>query len=113
MNIVSLNKTVFEKNQYERTIDTSFKQLISQTTQQQTSSLPTVTEFFNLYEQLFYDIPKTGATNSHEYLVKKSSEYIGYQPTDDTIQALLNEINNLQAENLSLNQQLINNTKNG
>ena len=113
MSTVSLNKIVFVKNQYENTIDTSFKQLVPQTAQQVTSSLPTVTEFFNLYEQLFYDIPKTGATNSHEYLVKKSSEYIGYQPTDDTIQALLNEINNLQAENLSLNQQLINNTKNG
>ena len=59
-----------------------------------------------MYNQLFYEIPKTG-DNSHETLIKRSSEYIDYQPTDDTIQALLNEINSLQAENLSLNQQLV------
>ena len=51
-------------------------------------------DFFDLYNQLFYEIPTSG-DNSHETLIKKSSDYINYQPTDDTIQALLNEINSL------------------
>lgn len=105
MSIVNINKTVYSKNQYEKVIDTTFTQLVPQSSQIQQTGGPTVAEFFDLYNQLFYEIPKTG-DNSHETLIKKSSEYIDYQPTDDTIQALLSEINSLQAENLSLNQQL-------
>jgi len=106
MDAVNLNKTVYSRNQYGKVIDTNFTQLVpqsSQTSTQQTG--PTVAEFFNLYNQLFYEIPKTGE-DSHETLIKRSSEYVDFQPTDDTIQALLNEIDSLQAENLSLNQQL-------
>lgn len=107
MDKVNINKTVYSKNQYKKVIDTNFTQLVPQSSQASTQQTgPTVAEFFNLYNQLFYEIPKTG-DNSHETLIKKSSEYIDYQPTDDTIQALISEINSLQAENLSLNQQLI------
>ena len=105
MDKVNISKTVYSKNQYEKVINTAFTQLVPQSSQTQQTG-PTVTEFFDLYNQLFYEIPKTG-DNSHETLIKRSSEYIDYQPTDDTIQALLNEINSLQAENLSLNQQLV------
>lgn len=107
MDKININKTVYSKNQYEKVINTTFTQLVSQPSQtpiQQTG--PTVAEFFDLYNQLFYEIPKTG-DNSHETLIKRSSEYIGYQPINDTIQALLDEIDSLQAENLSLNQQLV------
>jgi hypothetical protein len=106
MDKVNINKTVYSKNQYEKVIDTNFTQLVPQSSQTSQQTGPTVAEFFDAYNQLFFEIPKTGE-NSHETLVKRSSEYIDYQPIDDTVQALLNEIDSLQAENLSLNQQLV------
>jgi hypothetical protein len=99
-------KIVYDKNQYEKVIDTSFTQLVQP---QITSSLPTVTiaEFFQNYQELFFSIPKFGDTNSHEYLVKTSGEYIGStNVNDDLIQALLEETNQLRQENLDLQQQI-------
>ena len=99
-------KLVYDKNQYERVIDTSFTQLVQP---QITSSLPTITvaEFFQNYQELFFSIPKFGDTNSHEYLVKTSGEYIGStNVNDDLIQALLEETNQLRQENLDLQQQI-------
>jgi hypothetical protein len=105
---IVLSKQVFAKSQYERVIDTSFTQLLQPTL---TSSvvLPTVsvTEFFQNYQQLFFVIPKFGDTESHEYLIKTSQEYIGSFNNDDTIQALVEEITNLRQENLTLQQQLL------
>jgi hypothetical protein len=105
---INLSKQVYSKTQYERVIDTSFTQLLQPTP---TSSvvLPTVsvTEFFQNYQQLFFVIPKFGDTESHEYLIKTSQEYIGSFNNDDTIQALVEEITNLRQENLTLQQQLL------
>lgn len=108
MEIISLNKTEYNKNQYQKVIDTSFTQLIQP---QVTSSavIPTISvdEFFQNYQQIFFQIPKFGNTNSHEYLVKTSQEYIGSTTNDDLIQALTDEITQLRQENLSFQQQII------
>lgn len=101
----SLNKTVFDKNAYENTVDTSFSQV-------STPPLPledtiTVTEFFNLYNTLFYDIPAQGETNSHAYLVAKSGDYINTDQINEDIQALLDEITILRQDLLAANQQVI------
>ena len=108
---VNLSKRVYAKNQYEKVIDTTFSQLAttpSPTTptaaQQSTIS---VDEFFTNYSQLFFQIPKFGATNSHEYLIKTSTEYIGSTTINNDIQALIEEINLLQTQNLELNQRLV------
>ena len=106
MEQITPNKLVYDKIQYERVINTSFTQLVQP---QITSSVPTVTvaEFFQNYQDLFFSIPKLGATNSHEYLVKTSGEYIGStNVNDDLIQALLEETNQLRQENLDLQQQI-------
>jgi hypothetical protein len=66
-----------------------------------------VSEFFDQYRILFFEIPKFGDTDSHEYLVKTSGEYIGGQETNETIQALIEEITQLRQENLELQQQII------
>ena len=66
---IKLNKTVYNKELYTKTIDTSFNQLGQRTIQEQISSQATVEQFFELYNQLFYDIPETGDINSHEYLI--------------------------------------------
>lgn len=112
MEKVNLNKVVYSKNQYEKVIDTKFSQLANTLSNEEirqiiTSPSITVEQFFSYYDELFFTIPKEGEINSHEYLVKRSSEYINANPTDDTIQALIDEINLLQQTNLELNQQLI------
>jgi hypothetical protein len=107
MENITPNKIVYDKSQYERVINTSFTQLVQP---QITSSLPTITvaEFFQNYQELFFSIPKFGDTNSHEYLVKTSGEYIGSTNTnDDLIQALIDETTQLRQENFDLQQQLL------
>jgi predicted nucleic acid-binding Zn-ribbon protein len=110
MQTVNLNKKVYSKNQYEKVIDTKFSQLATtlSPSEQITQTTPiSVEEFFQYYEQLFLVIPKEGEINSHEYLIKTSSEYVDSTATDETIQALIDEINILQQQNLELNQQIV------
>ena len=64
-------------------------------------------EFFTLYNDLFYEIPKEGEVNSHQFLIKSSAEYVGSQSTSNDIQALLNEITTLREENLVLQQSIV------
>ena len=106
MDKINLNKKIYNKGQYEKVIDTQFSQLIDNTVISPTPQI-SVQEFFQNYQQIFFDIPKTGEIQSHEYLIKQSSEYIDFTPVDDTIQALIDEINILQQQNLELNQQII------
>jgi hypothetical protein len=114
---VTLQKQVYDRNQYKQVIDTSFTQLVQPTTQDTSSALPSVNQFFDYYNQLFFDIPKFGETNSHEYLIKTSTEYIGASSVvSDELQALIDEITELRQENLELQQQLltiVQNTNNG
>jgi hypothetical protein len=113
---VTLQKQVYDKNQYQKVIDTSFTQLV-QPAIPTGSALPTVNEFFEYYNQLFFDIPKFGEVNSHEYLIQTSQEYIGTSNIISAeIQALIDEVTELRQENLELQQQLltiVQNTNNG
>jgi hypothetical protein len=104
---INFQKQVFNKGNYSKVIDTSFKQLGVQTVQQQLDQQPTVNDFFNLYDELFYDIPETGETNSHEYLIKKSSEYIGFEQNQEEIAALQAEIAQLRTDLLDAQKQVI------
>jgi hypothetical protein len=92
---ITLSKNVYSKTQFEKTVDTTFSQT---TTPQATIQATTISvaEFFNNYETLFYQIPKQGETNSHEYLVKTSQAYIGTTQTNDEIAALIDEIDSLR-----------------
>jgi hypothetical protein len=106
---IKLLKRVYDKNQYQKVIDTSFTQLVQPTVTAETVVLPTVDQFFEYYNQLFFDIPKFGETNSHEYLIKTSQEYIGLSNVvNDEIQLLINEITELRQDNLELQQQILN-----
>jgi hypothetical protein len=99
-----LNKTILNKDQYQKVIDTSFVQNITPIPIEDTI---TVEQFFVLYDNLFYDIPAEGDINSHTYLIKTSGEYVGAEVVNEEIQVLLDEITSLQEENLNLNKQLI------
>jgi hypothetical protein len=98
---VDTRKNVFNKDQYSKTIDTSFREFGVTTISDDLQSQPTVEQFFELYNQLFYDIPPNGETNSHEFLVQQSGEYINFEANSEEIQALQEEIANLREELLS------------
>lgn len=98
---ITLSKNVYSKTQFEKTVDTSFSQLIPTTPETPTANIPTVDEFFTYYRELFFTIPKEGETNSHQYLVNTSGEYIGDTGTSAEIEVLLEEINNLRAQVLT------------
>ncbi len=105
---VNFNKEYFDKRTYEKTIDTAFTQLGVKTIQEQLDEQPSVQEFFTLYNELFYQIPELGDTNSHEFLVKTSGEYIAFDENDELIEALQNEIALLREELLATQQELAN-----
>jgi hypothetical protein len=105
---VNLNRQVFDKTKFNETVDTSFTQLVSQPDPTFFNlDLATVEDFFTLYEKFFFQIPKEGEVNSHTYLIKESSDYVGFQANSEDIQALLDEIAQLRQENLSLRQEQI------
>jgi hypothetical protein len=109
MSQIPVQKTVFNKDTYSRVIDTQFHQLINQGAAEAPSF--TVDDFFQLYEDLFYQIPKEGDSNSHQYILKKEADYLGVNISQDDIQALLNEITSLRQEILSAQQTINDLTK--
>ena len=103
MSQITVQKTVFNKDTYNRVIDTQFRQLINQGVTQESLSF-TVDDFFQLYEDLFYQIQKEGDTNSHKYIIQKEADYLGVSINQDDIQALLDEITSLRQQVLETQQ---------
>jgi hypothetical protein len=106
--IIGFTREVFNKQSFNNTIDTEFSQLVE--TPDETFfdiSLANIEDFFTLYQNLFFNIPKEGNANSHEFLIKQSSDYVGFEELNQTIQALLDEITELREENLEIRQQNI------
>ena len=58
----------------------------------------TLEDFFELYEQLFYQIPKEGDVNSHRFILQKEADYLGVIVDQEDIQALLDEITSLRQQ---------------
>lgn len=102
---VKLIRQVLGANTYPKVIDTRFTQLVPP--EPIPEEAVTVEQFFQLYDELFFQIPVTGEINSHEYLVKTSAEYIGGDVISDNEKALLEEINSLRQQLLEANQSLI------
>jgi hypothetical protein len=94
---IPIQKQVFDKNIYPRVIDTQFKQLINQQPAEEDSPF-TLDDFFELYEQLFYQIPKEGDEASHRFILEKEAEYLGVIINQEDVQALLDEITSLRQE---------------
>lgn len=109
MAIVNLTKQEFSKNKYSQVINTDFTELGQPTGSKSENNVETISvgEFFNNYQEIFFQIPKFGESNSHEYLVKTSGEYIDFTTSDENIEPLIQEITQLRQQNLDLNQQLI------
>ena len=110
---VDLIKDVFNKPQYIKTIDTNFRELGVTTINQDLQNQTTVEDFFNLYNELFYEIPAEGEINSHRYLIEQSGEYINFNDINEEILALREEITQLRQELLQAQTQNINNSISG
>lgn len=103
-NNIELKKTVFSTTEFNRVVDTGFKTFTQPVPEEDTD---TPEELFRLYEKLYYVIDVEGEENSHQYLVKKSSELLTFDKVTEDIQPLLDEITQLREQLLLANQQII------
>lgn len=103
-NDIQLQKTVFGKVDFSKVVDNSFK-TFTQPVPEEDPDTPE--ELFRLYDKLYYSIDLEGETNSHRYLVNKSSELLNFDAVTEDIQPLLDEIAQLREENLGLSQQIL------
>ena len=97
MSQIPIEKQVFDKDQFGKVINTQFNQLLNNANAGETPTF-TIDDFFQLYEDLFYQIPKEGDTNSHRYILEREAEYLGVIINQDDIQALLDEITSLRQQ---------------
>lgn len=103
-NEVQIVRTVFSATEFNKVVDNSFKTFTQPVPEQ---DLDTPEEFFRLYEKLYYVIDIEGETNSHQYLVNKSSELLNFDAVTEDIQPLLDEIAQLREQLLSANEQIL------
>ena len=108
MQEVNLIKEVYGRATYTKVIDTQFSELYTPVTASNQSTQISVEQFFDNYNELFFNIPATGQVNSHEYIVKRSSEYLGGGVLTDTEQAYIDEINSLRQQLLEANANYLN-----
>jgi hypothetical protein len=97
MSQIPVQKTVFSKEAYTKVINTNFTQFLNQGAGEDQLSF-TVNDFFELYDELFYQIPIEGDTNSHRYILQREADYLGVSISQDDVQALLNEITSLRQQ---------------
>ena len=109
---VNLTREAFNRKEFDDTINTNFTQL-GVSAQNETDNgffdpnLATVGDFFTIYQNLFYQIPKgteEGApdVNTHVFLIERSTEYTQFIAQEEEITALQQEITDLRAQNLEL-----------
>jgi len=96
---IRLSKTVYKKDEVDKAVDNRFTSFIERVEEDN----DTVAEFFRLYEKLFLEIPATGQTQSHEYLIRESSKLVRLDGEDEEIQPLLDEISDLRQRLLETN----------
>ena len=101
---IILNRDVFNREAFNNTVNTNFSQLDQEAPDLSffDPNLATIEDFFNIYQNLFYQIPKFGDILSHQYLVVESTAYTNFIENQQQIDALLEEITDLREENLQL-----------
>lgn len=103
MTKITLKAQRFNKEKFNETVNKEFTQLTNIPDPSFFDrDLATLDDFWYLYDKFFYIIPKLGDVESHQYLAKTSAEYADFATISDEIQALLDEIAELRAENLQL-----------
>ena len=100
---ITLVRNTYNTSAYENAIDPAFTEFVTVTPTIEDTTI-SVSQFFDYYEQIFFDIPVEGVVNSHVYLVQQSQQYIGGSVIDLEKQALIEEINSLRQQLLETNQ---------
>lgn len=94
---IKLDRQIYSRSAFNNVIDTSFGEL------QKKEDTFSVAQFFQLYNALFFDIPRLGE-ESHVAIKRRSSEFLrGYTEEDPKD----NTIDNLNDKILELEQQLL------
>ncbi len=90
---VKLTKTIYSTKSTDGLVDRSFSEFFK------SKDPVNIDRFFSIYEELFYDIPKTGE-KSHTSVIQQSQEYINnyFDPRDDQITTLTERIIELENE---------------
>ena len=101
---IEFERQVYAQDSVNSVIDRTFREFA----QPEAKDTRTVSQFFSDYEYLYYQIPIRGDTESHEYLVKKSSELYSESTLDENIQPLLDEITELKKQSIQYQQTIVN-----
>ena len=93
--IIELKKRHYDQTSTSELLDRGFIEITK------TKENLNPTQFFNLYQELFYDIPKQGK-RSHTFLIEESTKYIGgYEdPKDDKINTLIDKLTEIEGAQL-------------
>jgi len=89
--IIELQKRHYDQASTSELLDRGFSEIAK------SRDKLTVDNFFNLYQELFYDLPKQGK-KSHNFLIEESTRYIGgYEdPKDDKINNLIDKLTEIE-----------------
>ena len=89
--IIELQKRHYDQASTSELLDRGFSEIFK------SKDKLTADNFFNLYQELFYDLPKQGK-RSHTYLIEESTRYIGgYEdPKDDKIDNLIDKLTEIE-----------------
>jgi hypothetical protein len=98
---INIYREVYKKEDINTVIDTEFKTFTKPVEEVDTD---TVQELFRLYDKLYYIIPVEGEEDSHQYLIRKSSELTSFEQSTEDIQPLLDEITQLRRQLLEANE---------
>lgn len=101
---VKIVKTVFNSETYSDVIDRQFK-VFKQP--EPIVDTDTIEELFRLYEKFYAQIAIEGPSQTHQYLVERSSELYAVDNQLDAIQPLLDEVASLRAQLLDANRQIM------
>ena len=102
---IQIRKNSYKSDQFNNLVDREFKTYTKPTEEVDND---TVEEVFRLYDKLYFSIPLEGEENSHQYLLRKSSELVDFEKTNEDIQPLLDEIAQLRQQLLDANEQIFN-----
>ena len=97
---IKIQKTVFNKPEFDNVIDRDFKFF---TPPEDLEDNDTVLELFRLYNKLYFEIPLRSTNTSHEFLIRKSMELVDFDEDNERLQPLLDEISELRQRVLQLN----------
>lgn len=96
-NTIKLDRLVYSRKGFNNIVGIEFEEF------QKKEDSFTPDQFIQLYDSLFFEIPKTGK-NSHTYIARKSKNYLGNFTSDN---AKDNIIDSLNEKILELEQQLL------